>query len=70
MHKFNVICICESYLNPKTLSINDNLNIPGYIICTVMIIILEIDVGEFAFIIKSLCLLKCLITFRDVFVLI
>ena len=36
----------------------------------VMIILLGIDVSKFAFIIKSICLLKCLITFRDVFDLI
>ena len=29
MHKFDIICISESYLNSDTSS-NDNLNIPGY----------------------------------------
>ena len=30
MHKFDIICISESYLNSDTLSSDDNLNIPGY----------------------------------------
>ena len=30
MHKFDIICISESYLNSVTLSSDDNLNIPGY----------------------------------------
>ena len=29
MHKFDIICISESNLNPETFSSNDNLNIPG-----------------------------------------
>ena len=30
MHKFDIICISESYLNSDTWSSDDNLNIPGY----------------------------------------
>ena len=30
MHKFDIICISESYLNSDTSSNDDNLNIPGY----------------------------------------
>ena len=30
MHKFDIICISESYLNSDTSSSNGNLNIPGY----------------------------------------
>ena len=30
MHKFDIICICESYLNSDTLSSDDNLNMHGY----------------------------------------
>ena len=30
MHKFDIICIYESYLNMETLSSDDNLNIPVY----------------------------------------
>ena len=30
MHKFDIICISESYLNSDTSSCDDNLNIPGY----------------------------------------
>ena len=30
MHKFDIICISESYLNSDTSSSDDNLNIPGY----------------------------------------
>ena len=30
MHKFDIICIFESYLNSDTLSNDDNMNIPGY----------------------------------------
>ena len=30
MHKFDIICISESYLNSDTLSNDNNLNIPGY----------------------------------------
>ena len=29
MHKFDIICISESYLKSDTSSNNDNLNIPG-----------------------------------------
>ena len=30
MHKFDIICISESYLNSGTWSNDDNLNTPGY----------------------------------------
>ena len=30
MHKFDIICISESYLNTDTSSSDDHLNIPGY----------------------------------------
>ena len=30
IHKFDTICLSETYLNSKTLSNNENLNIPGY----------------------------------------
>ena len=30
MHKFDIICISESYLNSDTSSSDGNLNIPGY----------------------------------------
>ena len=30
MHKFDIICISESYLNSDTSSSDDKLNIPGY----------------------------------------
>ena len=30
IHKFDIICISESYLNSDTSPNNDNLNIPGY----------------------------------------
>ena len=30
MHKFDVICISELYLNSGTSTNDDNLNIPGY----------------------------------------
>ena len=30
MHKFDIICISESYLNSDTWSNDNNLNIPGY----------------------------------------
>ena len=30
MHKFDIICISESYITSDTLSIDGNLNIPGY----------------------------------------
>ena len=30
IHKFDITCISESYLNSDTLSIDSNLNIPGY----------------------------------------
>ena len=30
IHKFDIICISESYLNSDTLSNDNNLNIPGY----------------------------------------
>ena len=30
MHKFDIICICESYLNSDTSPSNDKLNIPSY----------------------------------------
>ena len=30
MHKFNIICLSESYLNSRILSSNSNLQIPGY----------------------------------------
>ena len=30
MHKFDVICISESYLNSDTSSNDNNLNMPGY----------------------------------------
>ena len=30
MHKFDIICISESYLNSDTWSSDGNLNIPGY----------------------------------------
>ena len=30
MHKFDIICISESYLNSDTSSNDNNLNIPGY----------------------------------------
>ena len=42
------------YPNSDTSSSDNDLNI-----CPVLIILLEIVVGEFAYIIKSLCLLKC-----------
>ena len=58
MHKFNIIFISESYLNPDTSSSDEKLNIPGYNMS-------HADHpsgnrrGEFAFIIKNLYLLKC-----------
>ena len=58
IHKFDIICISESYLNwilRQTMAIWVYL----IIICPVLIILLEIGVGEFAYIIKSLYLLKC-----------
>ena len=30
MHKFDIVCISESYLNSNTSSSDGNLNIPGY----------------------------------------
>ena len=30
IHKFDIICLPETYLNSETLSNNENLNIPGY----------------------------------------
>ena len=30
IHKFDIICLSESYLNSETLSSNSNLQIPGY----------------------------------------
>ena len=30
MHKFDIICVSESYLYPDFSSSDDNLNIPGY----------------------------------------
>ena len=30
IHKFDIICLSETYLNSETLSNNENLNIPGY----------------------------------------
>ena len=57
MHKFDIICISESYLNSDTSSKDNNLNY--LVICPVLIILLEIGVGEFAYIIRCLCLLKC-----------
>ena len=30
MHKFDIICISESYLNSDTSPSDGNLNIPGY----------------------------------------
>ena len=33
MHKFDIICISESYLNSDTSSNDNNLNIPGYNMC-------------------------------------
>ena len=29
-HKFDIICLSETYLNSETLSNDENLNIPGY----------------------------------------
>ena len=31
IHKFDIICLSETYLNSETLSNNENWNIPGYI---------------------------------------
>ena len=30
IHKFDIICLSETYLNSETLSSDENLNIPGY----------------------------------------
>ena len=30
MHKFDIICLSEMYLNSKTPSNGENLNVPGY----------------------------------------
>ena len=30
IHKFDIICLSETYLNSETLSNDENLNIPGY----------------------------------------
>ena len=30
IHKFDIICLSEMYLNSKTLSNDENLNVPGY----------------------------------------
>ena len=30
IHKFDIICFSETYLNSETLSDDDNLKIPGY----------------------------------------
>ena len=30
IHKFDIICLFETYLNSETLSNDENLNIPGY----------------------------------------
>ena len=30
IHKFDIICLSEMYLNSETLSNDENLNIPGY----------------------------------------
>ena len=30
IHKFDIICLSETYLNSKTLSNDENLNVPGY----------------------------------------
>ena len=30
IHKFDIICLSETYLNSKSLSNDENLNIPGY----------------------------------------
>ena len=57
MRKFDIICISESYLNSDTSPKDNNLNY--LVICSVLIILPEIGVGEFAYIIRCLCLLKC-----------
>ena len=34
IHKFDIICLSEMYLNSETLSNDENLNIPGYNLIT------------------------------------
>ena len=57
MQKFDIVCISVSYLKSDTSSSNDDMNIPGYNMFRANHP--SGNRGEFAFIIKSLCLLKC-----------
>ena len=58
MNAFDIICIFGSYPNSE---LRQAMTIWIYLvmICPVLIILLEIEVGEIAYIIRSLCLLKC-----------
>ena len=44
MHKFDIVCISESYLNSDTSSSDDKLNITGYKMSCADFDVLEIDV--------------------------
>ena len=35
IHKFDIICLSETYLNSKTVSDDKNLNVPGYVWMTI-----------------------------------
>ena len=58
MNNFDIICISESYFNSDTLSSDGNLNAPFYNMSRAYFL-LEMDVKEFVFIIRSHCLLIC-----------
>ena len=45
VHKLDISCLSETYLNSETSSYDDNLEIPGYNI--------RLNVGKFAFIVKT-----------------
>ena len=58
MHKFDIICISELYVNSDTSSNDKNLNIRRYNMSRADHPF-ENRRGEFAYVIRSLCLLKC-----------
>ena len=72
MHKFDIICISESYFNSDTLSSDDNLNISGYNMSGADYLPGNRPGGVYIYYNETLPIkmLKTLITFRDVFVLI
>ena len=48
IHKFDIVCLSEMYLNSEKLSNDKNLNVPGYILLELTIIYQKPSVGEFA----------------------